>query len=83
MAASIFPNSVIISPALGAPSAPAPYFGWQVDLAAHVNATGPRMYAGTGDPNGVLTAPLGSIWQRSDSAGFYRNTDGSTAWTAV
>src|SRR5690606_8072972 len=41
--------------------------------------------AGAGDPNGVVTAPAGSIFLRNDPAGAtsraYINTDSATVWT--
>lgn len=44
---------------------------------------GIRVFTVTSDPNGVLTAPIGSVAWRID-AGFseieYRNTDGGTTW---
>lgn len=46
------------------------------------------MYRGTGSPEGVVSAPVGSIYQRIDAAGgarFYvKDTgSGSTGWTSV
>lgn len=41
--------------------------------------------AGAGDPNGVVTAPIGSMWLRSNPAGatsrVYCNTNAGTIWT--
>ncbi|MGA9769184.1 MAG: hypothetical protein WBV94_09095 [Blastocatellia bacterium] len=37
---------------------------------------------GSGSPNGVVTAPIGSSFH-SDNGNIYRNTDGATAWTAM
>lgn len=41
--------------------------------------------AGAGDPNGAITAPIGSLWLRSDPAGttsrLYINTNAGTVWT--
>lgn len=43
--------------------------------------------AGAGDPNGVVTAPIGSMFLRSDPAGAtsraYINTDAGTTWTNI
>jgi len=38
---------------------------------------------GDGDPNGELTAPLGSIFLRNTTAAgnLYRNSDGGTTWS--
>lgn len=46
-------------------------------------ATGPTVTSGTGDPNGSITAPVGSVRLRSDTAELYQNTDGATAWSQV
>jgi len=37
---------------------------------------------GDGDPNGELTAPIGSVFFRKTAAAgnIYKNTDGATAW---
>ncbi len=80
--ATVFPNNVILAPILGSAASPGPYFGWTIS-ADKQSSTGPRIYAGSGTPNGVTTAPLGSLWIQSDSAGFFRNTNGATAWSAV
>ena len=37
---------------------------------------------GTGDPNTVVTATIGSLFIQTDVAGLWQNTDGVTAWTA-
>lgn len=46
-----------------------------------------QLLAGAGSPNGVVTAPKGSIYLRTDgsstSTRAYINTNGSTAWTAI
>lgn len=67
---------------VASPPAVSAYFGFGRTATGTVS-TGPRIIAGTGTPNGNVTAPLGSLWLRSDAAGFFRNTDGATAWTAV
>ena len=41
-----------------------------------------RWVANNANPNTVITAPRGSICQSTDG-NVYRNTDGSTAWTAM
>lgn len=47
---------------------------------------GPQVMVGTGSPNTVVTAPVGSLFMRTDPAGttsrLYINTDGTTAWTS-
>jgi len=46
-----------------------------------------RIIDGSGDPNGTLTAPQGSLFLRRDgsstSTRAYINTDGATAWTNI
>jgi len=43
--------------------------------------------SGAGDPNGVATAPIGSLYLRTDPAGAtsraYLNTDAGTTWTNI
>ena len=41
------------------------------------------IYTAAADPNGSLSATLGSIATRTDSAAVYVNTDGATAWTQL
>jgi len=47
---------------------------------------GPYITSGSGSPNGVITAPKGSIYMRTDgsssSTRAYSNTNGGTTWTA-
>lgn len=45
--------------------------------------TGPIFTSGTGSPNGVVTATLGSLYLRTDTAEVYQNTDGVQAWSQV
>lgn len=46
-----------------------------------------RVMCGNGSPNAVITAPIGSIYSRTDASSattrVYVNTDGATAWTNV
>lgn len=46
-----------------------------------------QVMAGTGSPNGVITAPKGSFYMRTDGSGVndraYINTDAGTTWTAI
>ena len=46
-------------------------------------ASGAEQLAGAGDPNGVVTSPIGSIYQQTDTAALWQNSDGATAWVAV
>ena len=56
-------------------------------LAAYkMGVAGVGIYWGTGSPSGVVTAPQGSLYIRTDGAastGLYLNKDGSTTWGAV
>lgn len=38
---------------------------------------------GTGDPNGAVSAPIASLFFDHGSGNVYRNTNGTTAWTAM
>lgn len=48
---------------------------------------GIQVLSGTGDPNGIVTAPIGSLYLRVDPAGAtsraYINTDAGTTWTNI
>lgn len=46
-------------------------------------AHGPRIYAGTGNPDGVLVAPRGSMWIDTDSGVWLLNTSGEATWEMV
>jgi hypothetical protein len=46
-----------------------------------LEATGPQIFTVTGDPNGTVTAPQGSLAIQRDSAALWQNTDGSSTWT--
>lgn len=47
------------------------------------SSSGPTITAGTGDPNGSITAPIGSIRLQTDTGALWQNTDGSTAWSSL
>lgn len=67
--------------ATGAVIAAGPVSG---DFFVFVGGTNIQIAQGAGSPNGVATAPLGSLWIRTDPAGaasrLYINTDGGTTW---
>jgi len=50
-------------------------------------SAGPQVLAGAGDPGGVVTAPQGSLWLRTDgsstSTRAYINTNAGTGWTPI
>lgn len=56
--------------------------GGNLSVSGVINLGGRYILAVTGDPNGAVTAPIGSIGLSSTGA-VYRNTDGATAWTAM
>jgi hypothetical protein len=78
MAQNNFDGTVVLEQGTG--SAATPGEGYIVFGSA---TTGPRIYAGTGTPDGVVTAPAGSIWLRTDTPGIYQNEAGSTGWSVV
>lgn len=41
-----------------------------------------RLYFGSGTPNGVITAPKGSLYIDRGNAKIYQNSDASTTWGA-
>lgn len=45
--------------------------------------TGPLVTSGTGSPDGVVSATLGSMYLQTDSAATFQNTDGVTTWTEL
>jgi len=76
-----FDTPVLLDAGTGTPAAPASYFGFTRAAGAAVS-TGARIYHGTGDPNGVLTAPAGSIWLRDNGIASI-NTDSGTTWVQL
>ena len=42
-----------------------------------------RLYFGTGSPNAIITAPIGSEYIDSTSGVIYRNSTGTTTWQTV
>jgi hypothetical protein len=55
--------------------------------AAFVFANGIQIVSGTGDPNGAVTAPEGSLYLNTNGTGVanraYINTNSGTVWTAI
>lgn len=73
-----FDGTILLEEGLGSAASPA------VGYIIFGNATtGPRIYAGTGAPDGVVTAPAGSLWIRTDTPNIYQNEAGSTGWSVV
>lgn len=75
-----FPTNVILSDTLGTPASPTAYFGFANASGTQVASTGPRIQSGSGNPNGTLTSPLGSLWIDSATGTSYVNVDGATQW---
>lgn len=44
---------------------------------------GLRIYTGTGSPNGVITAPIGSLYINRTDGKVYYNSDAETTWALV
>ena len=57
-------------------------FGLPIALA---NTTGvqPQIEKGTGNPNGSLSRPIGSLFLRTDTPQLWQNTNGGTVWTLL
>lgn len=84
MPSNNFDDPILIDNGVGTPAAPGAYLGMGRATDASVS-TGARLYAGTGNPNGVLTAPSGSLYASSDGGAgsvgtLFVNTDGGTTW---
>ena len=72
---------IILDNSTGTPGAPGAYYGFaQSNPLTQQNSTGARFYSGTGNPNGILTAPIGSLWINDVTGIWYQNTDGGTTW---
>lgn len=50
---------------------------------SQVSLNGITMLSGSINPNGSVSAPIGSIYVRSNPAQIFQNTDGATAWGVV
>jgi len=79
-----FDEPVLIDDGISTPATPADYLGFGRAAGTAVS-TGPRVYAGTGDPRNTLTAPAGSIYMTSDGGAgsvgsLYVNDDGAVNW---
>ena len=74
-----FLRNVIIADAIGAPGAPGGYFAFANALGTQISSTGPRIYALSASPNGVLVAPAGSIAQVTTGQ-LWVNTTGLSVW---
>lgn len=78
-----YDGPVLIDNGVGTAAAPpAGYLGFGRAAGAEVSS-GPRILTGTGDANGTLTAPIGSLWLRTDAAAVQQNTDSGTTWATL
>ena len=64
-----------------------PVFTTQVTVPKVIQSAGPQILAGTGTPEGVVAAPVGSLYQRSNGAGnttlyVKESGTGNTGWVA-
>lgn len=66
MASNNFDGAVIIDNGVGSPLAPGGYYGFGRAQGADFS-TGPRIYAGAGSPDGVLIAPMSSIYLQTNA----------------
>lgn len=80
--ATRFAMNVLLTDGVGTTGAPGSYFGFGGASTA-TSSTGPRVQAGVGNPNGVVTSPIGSMWIDSSTGIRYRNTTGGTVWLAT
>ncbi len=73
-----FQSLALTAPAAAAATTPA---------GVSMYSTGIGIYAGSGTPNAVVTAPKGSLYIRTDGSGtadrLYINTNGTTGWTNI
>ena len=76
-----YDTPVILDAGVGTAAVPGDYYGFGRAAGAAIS-NGPRLYAGTGSPNGVVIAPLGSIWLRTDAgtAQVWQATDAVGTW---
>jgi len=75
-----FDGQILIDDGNGTAAAPGGYFGFGRNGTA---STGPRWYSIASNPDGVLTAPKGSLASDRTNGGLYINTDGATNWVAI
>jgi hypothetical protein len=79
-----FDTPVIVDNGIGSVADPVAYFGLGVNPADTSDSLGPRIYSGTGDPVVTpVTAPLGSIWIRTDAFGIFFLTAAPNIWTQL
>lgn len=76
-----FDTNILLDNGLGSAAAPGAYIGFGRNAGTAVS-TGPRIYSLSDSPNGVLTAPRGSIALRTTigSVQLWQNTDAGTTW---
>jgi len=65
--ANDFDGPILIDNGVGTPAAPGGYVGFGRAAGTEVS-TGPRIYAGTGNPQNTLNAPAGTLYLSSDGS---------------
>jgi len=75
-----FDQPILLDTGTGTAAVPADYIGFTRAAGAAIS-TGARIYHGTDDPNGVLTAPTGSLWLRSN--GIVSVNTGVAVWVQL
>lgn len=78
-----FHGPLIFDNGVGTPASPGGYLGFGQTNLMSDDSSGPRIYSGLGDPDGILTAPIGSMWIETATGGWYQNVDGLTDWDLV
>lgn len=79
--ANCFDGAILLDNGVGSTAVPGAYIGFGRSAGTQVSS-GPRIYAGTGDPSNVVTAPRGSLWIRTDDGTLFQNTDGAATWAS-
>lgn len=80
--ANVINRNVLLGDGVGTTGAPGSYFGFGQSGTSPAS-TGPRIQASSGNPNGIVSAPIGSMWIDSAGGTTYTNTDGGTTWAAL
>jgi hypothetical protein len=57
-------------------------FGLPIAL-ANTSGVQPQIEKGTGNPNGALSRPVGSLFLRTDTAQLWQNTNGANIWSLL
>lgn len=77
---AIILDSTTYNPGSGPTDNSSGYIGFGIS-GDEISSSGPRILVGSGAP--TATAPLGSVYLRTDTAGLYQNTNGTTTWAQL